>query len=211
MQGVGGAASWAGALAWLIAAGPAERRGELIGRAFSAAIAGALLGPLLGAAARETGRQAAFSAVALGGAVLAAWAVREPAACRPGPPVAASVMPRLRNRALLAGLATIVLVGLFFGVAEVLVPLRLDDLAASGATIGATFLAAAAVQALASPAVGRLSDRRGALMPIRISLLCATVLALMLPLPNDAWMLVGLIVAGGPVFGSLWVPGMAIV
>src|SRR5947209_6013154 len=30
-QGVGGAASWAGGLAWLVGAGPAARRGEMIG------------------------------------------------------------------------------------------------------------------------------------------------------------------------------------
>jgi MFS family permease len=105
----------------------------------------------------------------------------------------------------------VVLVGLFFGVVEVLVPLRLDRLAASGALIGGTFLAAAAVQALAGPAVGRFSDRRGAWAAIRVSLLCAAILAVLLPLPNAAWLLIGLVVAAGPAVGSLWVPGMAVV
>ena len=35
VQGIGGAASWTGGLAWLVAAGPPDRRGELIGKAFS--------------------------------------------------------------------------------------------------------------------------------------------------------------------------------
>src|SRR5215213_81011 len=52
VQGVGSAASWAGALAWLVAAAPPERRGEVIGTAFGAALGGQLLGPVLGSLAR---------------------------------------------------------------------------------------------------------------------------------------------------------------
>src|SRR4051794_29877685 len=51
VQGWGGAASWAGALAWLIGRAPADRRGEYIGTALGAAIAGALFGPVLGGTA----------------------------------------------------------------------------------------------------------------------------------------------------------------
>ena len=211
VQGIGGAASWSGGLAWLVAAGPPERRGELLGSAFSAAIVGALLGPLLGAAARAAEPQVVFTAVALVAVVLAAWALREPAMPRSSPAAPGALAAHVRDRLLLAGLGVIVLVGLFFGVVEVLVPLRLDSLAAGGAVIGATFLAAAALQALASPAVGRLSDRRGALVPIRASLLCAGALALVLPVPDAAWVVAALAVVAGPVVGSLWVPGMAVV
>src|SRR6266508_4505521 len=50
-QGVGSSLAWTGGLAWLVAAAPRGRRGELIGIAMGAAVAGALLGPVLGGVA----------------------------------------------------------------------------------------------------------------------------------------------------------------
>jgi predicted MFS family arabinose efflux permease len=152
-----------------------------------------------------------FTAVAVLGAGLAAWALREPATGNPEAPGAGLAPRLLGGQRLFGGLAVVVLVGLFYGVVEVLVPLRLDRLEASGALIGGTFLAAAAVQALAGPAVGRFSDRRGAWAAIRVSLVCAAVLAVLLPLPDASWLLIALVVVAGPAVGSLWVPGMALV
>ena len=76
IQGIGGAASWAGALGWLIGAAPRERRGELIGTALAAAIVGALFGPVLGAAAGAIGQAPVFAAVAAMGAAMMVWALR---------------------------------------------------------------------------------------------------------------------------------------
>ena len=47
-------------------------------------------------------------------------------------------------------------------------PLHMDDLGASGTTIGAVFLFAAAVEAVLSPITGRVSDRAGRMAPIRL-------------------------------------------
>jgi MFS family permease len=47
-QGLASSFSWTGALAWLVAASPAGRRGRLIGQAFAAAVGGARLGPVPG-------------------------------------------------------------------------------------------------------------------------------------------------------------------
>jgi len=49
VQGGGSGFTWAGALAWLLAVAPRERRGELLGGALGAAVFGALLGPVIGA------------------------------------------------------------------------------------------------------------------------------------------------------------------
>ena len=56
------------------------------------------------------------------------------------------------------------------GTMNVLGPLRLGELGAGAAGIGATFLVAAAIEAVMSPAVGHISDRRGRMFPLRIGL-----------------------------------------
>jgi MFS family permease len=210
VQGLSGAASWAGALSWLVGAAPRERRGELIGTAFGAAIGGALLGPVLGAVAIATGPAAAFGSVALLAAGLFAWAAREPAPAPGGGPVLAGLRGGARNRAVVAGTAVIVLVGLFFGVVEVLLPLRLDEVGASAGVIALVFVGASALQALTSRPIGRFSDRRGRLLPLRASLVAAVVLALLFPVPEAVWPLVALGIVAGPTVGGLWVPGMAL-
>src|ERR671915_933446 len=82
VQGVGGAASWAGAMAWVASAGPRDRRGEMIGTAMGAAVAGAPARPPARAAARPAGIAQTFSGVAVVGTILAGWALRTP----PAPP-----------------------------------------------------------------------------------------------------------------------------
>jgi MFS family permease len=64
LQGAGSAFTWAGAFAWLLAAVPRARRGEVIGTALGAAVFGALLGPVVGTLAALVGRDVVFTALA---------------------------------------------------------------------------------------------------------------------------------------------------
>ena len=59
---------------------PRRRRGALIGQAFAAAVAGALLGPVLGGVASVAGTGRTFGAVAVASLGLAVWAAPTPAA-----------------------------------------------------------------------------------------------------------------------------------
>lgn len=211
VQGLGGSAMWAGGLAWLVGVSPPERRGELIGSALGAAIVGVLFGPVIGGAATVAGPEVVFSAVTVLAGALLLWAWSLPGC----PPDAAAslrgILGALSRRSVQAGLWLFTLPAIFAGVLEVLVPLRLDDLGASGVGIGAVFLAASAVEAVLSPFAGRLSDRYGRLAPIRVGLIGATVMAVLLPLP-DTVVLTGLaLVVTVAALGSFWAPGMALV
>ena len=162
MQGIGGACSWAGALAWLVAEAPPERRGALIGTALGAGIAGSLFGPVVGAVAVLTAPEPVFGSVVIVAGVLAAWAWGDAAHAQPRGAGRRGRVAALRRPAVLTGMWLVALPALGFGCLAVLVPLRLDHLGASGTGVGATFLVAAAAESVISPIAGRMSDRAAA-------------------------------------------------
>ena len=95
------------------------------------------------------------------------------------------------------------------GIVNVLGPLRLHRLGASAAGIGAAFLAAAAIEAVLSPMIGRVSDRRGRIVPLRLGLAAATVLLLCFTLPDGPVLLAVVLVAIASSLGLFWAPAMA--
>jgi MFS family permease len=209
-QGIASAFSWTGALAWLVAASPPDRRGALIGRAFATAIAGALFGPVLGGVASVASTRWTFGAVGVASFGLVAWAALMPSQLPEQPQGISALGRAMTDRRVLAGCWYVVLPSLLFGVVSVLGPLRLSLLGFGALAIGATFLCSAAIEGLNNVFVGRIADRRGAMFPIRGGLGAAIVVSAILPLAHERFVLAVLIVCAELTFGTLFTPAMTL-
>ncbi len=208
-EGVGGACSWAGGIAWVASGASAERRGALMGRVLAAAVAGALFGPVIGTIASAVGRPPAFAAVSVIAAILIAASLRLSHAHTATEQGMRDVLRSLRGHGIALGMWLIALPAIASGVITVLAPLRLHAFGAGAGAIGAIFLLAAAAEAGVSPAVGSLSDRRGRLLPLRAGLVLTALLLACFALPDSVVLLGLLVVAVDTSLGSFWAPAMA--
>jgi MFS family permease len=210
LQGLSSAFSWTASFSWLAAGAPPDRRGELLGAAVGAAIFGALFGPVLGGIAAETSPELAFGSVAVLAIALGIWAWKTPAFAPGKPQPLRMLVDALGHSGVARAAWFVALPALLFGVLGVLAPLRLDELGWGSLAIGAVFLTAAGLEGLASPVLGRISDRRGRMTPLRAGLLASAIVSATLPWLGAAWALAAVVVAAGLAFGAFWAPAMAL-
>jgi MFS family permease len=170
MQGVGGALVWSGAMTWLTASSPPERRGSLLGTVMGTAVAGALIGPALGALAAEVGTEAVFGAVVAIAAGFGFFAWRTPDAVAHDRQSLTEVAAAVATKPVVTAIAFVAIPSVLFGATEVIVPLRVNSLGGGNALIAGGFIAAAAVEAGTAPLAGRLSDRVGRAAPLAAGL-----------------------------------------
>jgi MFS family permease len=210
VQGASSATTWAAALAWVAVSAPRERRGQALGTVFGLAVLGFVAGPMFGGVADVVGIRWSFVGVSFAAAALAL--VLLPLADapieerRPG-----AILRALRDRAFVGGLWLNTLPALFFGVLDVLVPLRLDDAGYGALAIAAVFVTAGLVEVVVNPVVGRVSDSHGRLLPVRVSLAASIVVAAAIAFATAPLVVAALVVAASVSFGGFYTPGMALV
>jgi MFS family permease len=208
-QGLGGSLSWAAALTWLIAGTPRARRGEMLGTAIGSAIFGALLGPAIGALAHHIGERPAFVGLAVLSALLAVWALRIPPA-EAEPPRPGAIRRAVQQPQVLGALWLMTIPALVFGIVGVLVPLELDRAGWTAVAIAIAWISSAAIEMFIAPLIGRVSDRRGRLLPLRAGLGGAVVVLVAFALADRPAALVPILIISGITFGSFWAPAMAL-
>lgn len=210
LQGLSSALTWAGALSWVTVSTPRALRGQLLGTVFGTAVLGAILGPMVGALAELVGFQAGFTGIGIIALGLAAAATLQP---RPGTEDVepGAVRRAFGDPAFVAGLWLNMLPALFFGVLDVLAPLALDAGGFGAVAVGGVFLAAGLIETAVNPLLGRLSDRRGRLLPIRWALATSIVVGVLLAFAETTIVIAGLAIAAAVSFGGFYTPGIALV
>jgi MFS family permease len=210
VQGISSATTWAGALAWVAVSVPRERRGQALGTVFGLAVLGSVMGPMFGGFADLVGIRGSFVTIAL----VAAGLVTTLAFVRPAPreaPSAGAIARALRDRAFVGGLWLNTLPAMFFGVLDVLVPLRFDDAGYGALAIAGVFVIAGLVEVVVNPVIGKISDRHGRLYPVRIALIASIAVAAAIAFASEPAVIALLVVAASVSFGGFYTPGMALV
>jgi MFS family permease len=141
--------------------------------------------------------------------VLAAWALRTPPA-EAEPPYRGAIVRAVRQRQVLGALWLMTIPALVFGIVGVLVPLELDNAGWTAAAIAVAWIASAAIEMFLAPLIGRVSDRHGRLLPLRIALGGAVGVLVAFSLADRPAAIVPILILSGITFGAFWAPAMAL-
>ena len=200
VQGIACGCIWGGGLAWVIAISPRGRRGEVLGSVLASAIFGTLIGPMLGTVAVAAGTGVAFACVGGVSLALTAWTLQHPEPPRAALGAGAPLRVLARDPRIALGCWLVLLEACTIGALGTLLPLRLSRFGSSAVVIGIAFVLASLLSLLLNPAVGRLVDRRGVLLPLSAGLSVTAVLLVLLPVPQSALWLAALtaLTLGGP-------------
>ena len=182
LQGVAGAATWLPGMALLADQFGPEERGKAMGLAFAAANVGVLLGPpLSGFLDQHAGPRAPFL---VGTALVLVDAAGRAFLLKDGERVKAEPLPwrlLLGHPMIRAFTGAMILASGLWALVESTLPLHLNaKLGLGPAAIGLCFAAAALSHTVASPLMGKVSDRVGRVKVLRIGLALSLVA---LPLP----------------------------
>jgi MFS family permease len=174
-QGASGAMLWAGAISWVVSAGPPEQRGSLVGTVIAAAVVGELTGAPLGVLAHQIGTEIVFSSVFLLAIILGfmAWSIPSPSSVESQR--IDQAVDAARGSGLLPSILLLAAPSFAFGLIVVLAPLRMDDLGATPLLIAAAFAAGSVAEAVVGPLVGRYSDRVGRTGPYLVGIAIVAV------------------------------------
>jgi predicted MFS family arabinose efflux permease len=164
---------------------------------------------MFGGIAELVGIRLSFAAV--GVLALAFGALAAVPRAAPVEPITAGGISRaLRDPRFLGGLWLNTLPAFLFGVLVVLAPLALDDGGWSTLAIASVFFAAGLIEVVINPLLGRASDRRGRLLPIRVALMASTLVAVALAAATQPFAIAFLVAAAALSFGAFYTPGMSL-
>jgi len=164
---------------------------------------------VIGALADHVGPREVFVGLAGLTVVLAVWTLRTPRAAAE-PPLPGALSRAVRDVEIRQALWLMSVPALVFGIVGVLVPLKLDRAGWTATAIAVAWVASAAIEMVLAPLIGRVSDRRGRLLPLRVALAGATVVLVGFAFADRPGTIVPILVLSGITFGGFWAPAMAL-
>jgi MFS family permease len=126
------------------------------------------------------------------------------------PPRRGAIARALGERQVLGALWLMTIPALVFGIVGVLVPLELDQAGWTAGAIAFAWIAAGVIEMFLAPVIGRISDRHGRLLPLRVALSGAVVVLVAFSLADRPAALVPILILSGVTFGAFWAPAMAL-